>query len=197
MIDFLMGQIVAVEPQAVLLQVGGVGFYIHTPHADQFPVGQGCKVYTHLSVRDEEMVLYGFANQLSREYFRKLMTVTGIGPRLALNILSAARPEQLSAAIAWGDTSFLSSLPGIGKKTAQRMILELKDKLPPVQEAVAVQPAAQEADHQLWSDVREALLSLGYREAEVAAAVKAVREEGQNLDLDQIIKRALQTMGSR
>lgn len=130
MIDFLRGQVVHLETEYIVLDVHGVGYRVFCPNPYAFAKTEGpVTVYTHHHVREDAMQLFGFPTREEQRLFRKLIEVSGIGPRVALGILGGGTPDHVVSAIYQENISFLVKLPGIGKKTAQRMILDLKDKL--------------------------------------------------------------------
>lgn len=171
MIAGLRGHVETKTADSLLIDVGGVIYRVGTSATtltDAGNPGDGIRLYTHLFVREDQMTLYGFASPDELRVFETMIGVTGIGPRLGCAILSHIRTDLLYDAIQTGNADFLATVPGVGKKTAARLILELKGKLPAdLAPAVAAIPVA-ERDH---SDVIEALRSLGYTTAEAHAAV--------------------------
>jgi len=199
MIDFLRGSVVGVDEESIVLDVGGVGYRVYCPAPYRFrPSEAPILVYTHLHVREDEWVLYGFAQLPERTLFRQLLTVSGIGPKLALSMLGAASCEEIAAAIAGEDVTLLTRLPGVGKKTAQRLIVELKDKVevPLVPAAAAADgPAAVIPQGGVWREVADALLALGYKEAEIRTILRELSQqqaEEREISLDQALRCALQ-----
>ena len=168
MIGRLSGKLVGKHPPQVLLDVGGVSYEVDVPMSTFYGLpatGEPCTLFTHLVVREDAHVLYGFATLEERAAFRQLIRISGVGARTALAVLSGLSVADLAEAVAMQDGSRLVKVPGIGKKTAERLLLELKGKL-----ADALPGPAQERP----SDVVNALLGLGYSEKEAAAAVKSV-----------------------
>jgi Holliday junction DNA helicase RuvA len=149
------------------------------------------KVFTHMHVREDNIALFGFATSEELWLFETLIGVTGLGPKLSLALLSAMSPEQVTTAIATGNADMLDMVPGIGKKVANRIILELKDKIGAGWAAAPATKAAQEN-----SDVLAALTSLGYSAAEAVKAVGALPADGE-LELEEKIKLALQYLGGK
>ncbi|TNJ67646.1 Holliday junction branch migration protein RuvA [Paenibacillus hemerocallicola] len=203
MIDFLRGKVAHREHDFAVIDVHGVGYRVFCPNPYALPdKPDETTVYIHHHVREDAILLFGFGSREEQSMFRKLIDVTGIGPKVAIGILSGARPEAVVAAIQQENVAFLMKLPGIGKKTAQRIILDLKDKLAAVSagfddRALSMQdtgmPAA--AGTGAWAEAKEALLALGYTEAEADRAwpsVKAKAKEGDSSDA--LIKLALQTL---
>lgn len=157
---------------------------------EQSPV----QMLTYLHVRDDALQLYGFSEESERQMFRQLIGIGGIGPRLALTILSGLTVQELAQAIITGDVQLLTGIPGVGKKTAQRIVLELKDKIEEVGEVQKVEEfaAASPQVQDKWNEAIQALLSLGYRQADARKSVNKVsRNHPDNLPVEDIIKLAL------
>jgi len=193
MIHFLEGVVAATGPDYVVLNVSGIGFLVKTPShtaEDVGNVGTDAALHTCLMIRDDNPVLYGFGSADERALFLELTTVSGVGPRLALALLGAMRPDELASAIVAGDTVALSQVPGIGKKIAARVCLELASKLDAYIGTGTV--GAQLADGELV----EALTALGYT---VREAVDVARKVGADAatPLEQRIRKALQLLSSR
>lgn len=192
MIAFLTGRIAEKGAGHVVLDVGGVGFHIamSTGSLAALPAeGDSVTVRTHLQVREDELSLYGFENADEKALFEKLITVSGVGPRVALSALSSFRPSALAEAVAREDVTLLSSISGVGKKTAQRIIIELKDKLGVPDLAGAATGAAAS----MHAEARDALLSMGFSAAEVATALD--KYEGAPNDSQALLKHALRRLG--
>jgi Holliday junction DNA helicase RuvA len=172
MIAGVRGKIAGQGDDYVLVQVGGVRLLIYAPRSTLSRVGelgQEADLFTHLHVREDILALYGFATEAEREFFELLMTVSGIGPRVALNILSAASVDVLRSAIANDQMDVLRSVPGIGKKMAEKLVFSLRDKV-----GVALPAAAARELTAVDNEVVAALLSLGYSAMEARAAVAAL-----------------------
>ncbi|MFH0071039.1 Holliday junction branch migration protein RuvA, partial [Peribacillus sp. NPDC056705] len=174
MIDFLRGQVVHLESEYIVLDVQGVGYRVFCPNPYAFAKTEGIvTVYTHHNVREDAILLFGFPSRDEQKLFRKLIEVSGIGPRVALGILGGGSPEHVVSAIYQENISFLVKLPGIGKKTAQRMILDLKDKLEGFGNAAihtglfALHEMEEQHDDSAWSEAREGLKALGYTDSEL------------------------------
>jgi len=190
-IAFLTGRVAGKAPTFALLDVGGVGYRLlmSTRSLSALPAeGDHVTVHTYLHVREDELTLYGFESEQERALFEQLITVSGVGPKVALAILSSLQPDALMSAIAHDDVALLSSVPGIGKKTAQRLVLELRDKLdlPDLSNAVSGAPAV------AVSEARDALLSMGFSPAEAAAAL---RDAAPGAATETLLKAALKTLG--
>jgi holliday junction DNA helicase RuvA len=189
MIGRLVGTLAAKAPPQVLVDVHGVGYEVDVPMSTFYglpALGQPVTLLTHFVVREDAQLLYGFATETERATFRELVKISGVGPRTALAILSGLPPADLAQAVAAQDTGRLVKVPGIGKKTAERLLLELKGKLGP-DLAVPAGPAASEAQN----DIVQALLALGYNERDAKAALKALPED---VGVADGIKRALKSL---
>lgn len=200
MIAFVRGRVAALWPQAVTLDVGGIGYRIEVPlpvRAQLPAVGEECLLHTSLQVREDAMSLYGFAHPDELALFELLMTVSGIGPKVALALLSALRADELRRAIVLADHKALQAAPGVGKKLAQRLVLELKDKLGAPDDLAPVAAAAPAADGLggAGDTALAALVSLGFARAEAAAAVTAVAADAPDLTVEEIVRRSLQRLG--
>lgn len=194
MIASLTGKLESLTADGAVINVGGVGFRVYLPTGALSALGMpgnDVKVYTHTHVREDNISLFGFATVEELWLFETLIGVTGLGPRLALAILSALTPEQVTTAIVTGSTDMLNMVPGVGKKVASRIILELKEK---IGAGWVAAPAAQAAQEN--ADVLAALTSLGYSAAEAVKAVGALPADS-DLTLEEKIKLALQYLGGR
>ena len=201
MIDFIEGLVAdKAQGELVMMSAGGVGFLIlcsNTTLAAAPAKGEKWRCYTVLNVREDAMELFGFATKQERTMFKKLCQVTGVGAKTALGILSALPLRDLSVAIVTGDVTSLTRAPGIGKKTAQRIVLELKDKVEQQDVSAApgaAAPAAVSGAAGVLREAQAALQALGYTSAEAARAVNQVRDQADTVD--QIIMLALRQMGS-
>ena len=172
MIDHLRGRLVSKSPEGVVVEVGGVGFAVQVPLSalERLPaVGTEVHLHTHLHVREDALQLFGFSCREDRDLYLRLTGISGIGPRLALGILSGTTAERLRLAVESEDVAALARLPGLGKKTAAKVIFELKGRLP---RSGAEEPAA--AEDRLFGEALSALTNLGYRKAEAETALRAV-----------------------
>lgn len=170
MISFLRGRVHDKQPNRVTVDVGGVGYEVHVPLSTFYNLGdEGAEVSlrVHTHVREDALQLYGFLTELERQLFERLISISGIGPKLAIVVLSGMETRDLVAAVQRADVARLTTIPGIGKKTAERLLLELRDKL----DAVLAAPAAARGDGNV-GDVANALIALGYNEKEAAWAVR-------------------------
>lgn len=192
MIASLKGVIDAISKDSMIVNVNGIGFKLSVPTSvlsELGVVGREIKLYTHMHVREDDLSLYGFGSLDELRLFETLISVSGLGPKTAMGMLSAMSADQLAMAIASGSVEMLTTIPGIGKKTADRLILELKDKVGGVMISTPAGRATQEN-----ADVVTALVSLGYTAQETARAVNAL-PTGQKLKLEEKIKLALQYLG--
>lgn len=198
MFYYVKGKVAHLAPNLAVIDCGGGGDACRTTSytLSALQVGQEGTLYTHLNVREDAMDLYGFATENERSCFQMLIAISGVGPKAALSILSAANPEGLATAIITGNEKALMVAPGIGKKTAQRIILELKDKL-----AKGQLPTAEESyggtgitviPQDKVSEATAALAVLGYQPAEITTALKGLDLEG--LSLEELIRQALKKM---
>ena len=185
MIGSLRGKLAAKTPPQLLLEVGGVGYEVEAPMSTFYrlpPVGQETRLLTHLVVREDAHLLYGFATLDERTAFRRLIRISGIGARTALSVLSGLSVGDLADAVARQETARLVKVPGIGKKTAERLLLELKGKLDEVASPSGQSPS---------SDVLNALLALGYSEKEAQASA---RDIPAGLPVAEAIRAALKAL---
>lgn len=197
MIASLRGTISHIGADHLIVEAGGVGYLVFAPRTvlgAVGAVGEQAFVHTMLIVREDSMTLYGFATREQRSLFESFLAVSGVGPKVALSLLSSGEPDELRAAIAHGDTARLGRVPGIGKKTAERLVLELKGKLDlkglPAPAAGAT-PAAIAANNEL----AELLVSLGYSGAEAASAIAALPADAPG-ELEERLRLALRYFGS-
>ncbi|WP_249605090.1 Holliday junction branch migration protein RuvA [Chromobacterium sp. IRSSSOUMB001] len=196
MIGRLSGNLIEKLPPQVVLDVNGVGYEIDVPMTTfyQLPaLGQKTTLFTHLVVREDAHLLFGFASKEDRQTFRQLVKVTGIGAKIALAILSGMTTDDLAVAVASEDIKRLSAVPGIGKKTAERLVLELRGKLATGSNLTAPGGLAFVATPDEKGDIVNALLALGYNEKEAAAATKGLPadvtvSEGVRLALKSLMK---------
>ncbi len=196
MIGYLRGTLAEALPTQVVVEAAGVGYEVFIPLSsfDKLPVPGGeVKLLTHLSIRDDAHVLYGFMTDGERDLFRLLIRhVSGIGPKIALNVLSGTTAASLRAAVAEGDVKALSSISGVGKKTAERIVVELKDKLgdEPVEPSSA---SAKSADDQKLADAEAALIALGSKPKDAQEAIRAAAAMlGPDKPVDELVRAALQ-----
>lgn len=196
MYAFIEGKLEEKRQGEIVVNAGGVGYQLicsASTVAEAPQAGERFRAYTYLSVREDAMDLFGFATKEERTMFLKLCSVTGVGARTALGVLSSMPLRDLSIAIATGDTGALSRAPGIGKKTAQRLVLELKDKVEAGEITSGAGQAVPAAAMGAQQEAVAALMALGYSSAEAARAINQV--QGQSDKTDQLIMLALRTLG--
>ena len=187
MIAFLDGELLEKNVGRVVLNVGGVGYELAVPTsvlAGLPGVGERARLHTRMVVREDSMTLYGFASTDERELFDLLTGVTGVGPKVGLAFLSALQPEALRRAVVAGDADTLTVVPGVGKKVAQRVVLDLRDRMGVEGDLIVGGPLA---------DVREALLALGLTPQEASGALNGL--EVDDRPVDELLKEALQRVG--
>jgi Holliday junction DNA helicase RuvA len=191
MISTLKGTVIDKGENFLVVETGGLGFKIHLPASllERWgAMGRQVQLFTHLHLRENEVSLYGFETRNELSFFEALLGVSGIGPKVALGALSGANVDALRSAIAAGDSDYLTQLPGIGKKTAQRIILDLRGKLE-VEELIPA-PVLSSVDE----DVLAALLSMGYNESETRAALASLPQE--EMPVEERLLLALRYFGS-
>ena len=198
MIAHLRGSILEKHPNRIVVDVNGVGYDVFVPLSTFYGLGEAgaaiaLRIHTH--VREDALVLFGFATLLEQELFERLIGVSGIGPKLALAVLSGIEPQEFIRAIERGDLARLTAIPGVGKKTSERIVLELKDRLPRAQVAAAIGGAAAAPEVPiLRDDVVSALVNLGYhRPLAEKAAEAAIKAAGSSADagFERVLKQAL------
>ncbi len=188
MLEYLTGHVQSVTEEAAVISLGGVGIRVQMTTADLAKLRGEVTVYTVLQIRDEDVNLYGFSTERGRELFNGLLSVGSVGPKLALGVLSFHSADSLERAIATGDADALSLVPGVGKKTAARIVLELRDKLGVIAEPVTAAAGGNSA----LSEVREALKGLGYSPQEVQDALTSLPADG---DAPTLLRHALRALG--
>jgi Holliday junction DNA helicase RuvA len=191
MIAHIRGKLLVKHPNQAVVETAGVGYdvTISVPTFSDLPaVGTEVALHVHTHVREDVIALYGFLRSSEKLLFEKLITVSGIGPKLAITILSGMAADEMVGAIRGNDVARLTRIPGIGKKTAERMVLELRDKLPEVSPTAArVVPTLNATEE----DVLSALVNLGYQRAAVEKALAGVARAGDTVSFDQMFRAAL------
>lgn len=196
MIGFLRGVLLRKNPQELLLDVGGVGYRVLVPISTFCRLGElgaQAQLQIHTHVREDQLVLYGFATATEQELFEKLIAVSGVGPKLALGVLSGIEADDLVHAIKANDVARLTRVPGVGKKTAERLILELKDKIGALSTA-ASEPAPPSPKR---ADLLSALANLGYSAAEADRAAAEVLRAQPEAPLGDLLRAALRVISRR
>ena len=200
MISYIKGPLVEIEGDIIVVEAGCVGYNIRVPLSllDGLPdIGSEVRIYTYLQVREDAMSLYGFLNRQDLKMFRLLLGVTGIGPKGALGLLSVMSPDDLRLAIISGDAKAISKAPGIGSKTAQRLILDLKDRIPAEQIVSMIEKKSEEhgtgGGGAVGKEAVDALVALGYSAMEATKAVRQV-EILDGMTAEQVLKASLKYM---
>jgi Holliday junction DNA helicase RuvA len=193
LIAYIRGRVLEKHPQRVIVDVNGVGYDVQVPLSTFYSVGESgtdvtLRVHTH--VREDALALFGFATPLELELFERLIAINGVGPKLALAVLSGIDPAELVRAVRVQDVARLTTIPGVGKKTAERIALELRDKLPKGLAADVTRPRAPEDE--LKDDVISALLNLGYQRAAAERVIDKAAGEGGSFQ--DVLKRALRML---
>jgi Holliday junction DNA helicase RuvA len=197
LIAHLRGRILEKHPNRIIVEVNGVGYDVSVPLSTFYGLGEpggeiALRIHTH--VREDALALYGFASLLEQELFERLIGVSGIGPKLALAVLSGIEPLELVQAIERGDLARLTAIPGVGKKTSERLVLELKDRLPRVRPA-AVAVGGEPHAPALRDDLLSALTNLGYHRPLAEKAVEsALRAAGPDAGFERTLKQALREL---
>ena len=195
MIAFLHGRLAEKHPNRLIVDVNGVGYDVFVPLSTFYGLGEAgsdiaLRIHTH--VRDDALLLYGFATRLEQDLFERLIGVSGIGPKVALAVLSGIEPQDLIRAIQRSDVARLTAIPGVGKKTSERIVLELKDRLPVVQTERPGSTDTAPPEAAVADDVVSALVNLGYHrplaEKAAASAVKAAPDAGFERTLKQALR---------
>src|SRR6185312_3651523 len=190
MIAHLRGKLLAKHPNQAIVETGGVGYdvAISVPTFSDMPAqGSEVALHIHTHVREDQIALYGFMRPAEKTLFEKLLTVSGIGPKLAITILSGMAADEMTGAIRGNDVAKLTRIPGIGKKTAERMVLELRDKLPKAEADTASVPVITPVEE----DVLSALVNLGYQRPVAEKALTVATRNGGNKSFEIIFREAL------
>ena len=195
MIAHLRGRILEKHPNRLVVEAGGVGYDVFVPLSTFYGLGEpgtdiALRIHTH--VREDQLSLFGFSTVLEQDLFERLIGVSGIGPKLALAVLSGIEPVELVRAIERGDVARLTAIPGVGKKTSERIVLELKDRLPPAQVVAVAEGGVDDRAPRVRDDLLSALMNLGYHrplaEKAVEAAIKTTPDGGFEGTLKQALR---------
>jgi len=198
MIGFLRGRILDKQPNLLIVDVQGVGYEVHVPLSTYYDVGESgtdvaLRIYTH--VREESLQLYGFLTTLEQQLFQRLIAISGIGPKLAVAVLSGIEPGDLVSAVQRSDLARLTGIPGVGRKTAERIVLELKDRLAHLAVPVGSgAPVAAPPGERLRDDVLSALQNLGYHRPLAEKAIDATLPAAGDTTFEQALKAALREL---
>ena len=194
MIGSLIGLIKDKKPSLVLLEVSGVGYEVHIPLSTSFQLpnnGESTFILTHLVIRDDQHTLYGFATEEERKLFRTLIKISGVGAKMALTILSGINVNGFVQSVINGDVDTLVHLPGIGKKTAERLIVEMKDKIQDVTDSPELTGSAA-SDNNMLLEARNALVNLGYKSSEARKILDKIDTTG--LEVEELLRQALKSL---
>ena len=194
MIAFLRGRVLDKQPNRIILDVSGVGYDVQIPLSTFYEVGEegtevSLRIYTH--VREDALQLYGFISDVERQVFERLIGISGIGPKLAIAVLSGMDSRELIVAVQRADVARLTGIPGIGKKTAERIVLELKDRLTQLAASAVVGPAAPSTGDRLRIDLLSALQNLGYHRQQVERVITSVTSAADASAADVTFEQAL------
>ena len=200
MIARLRGTLVDKSPSRLVIEVGGVGYDVQIPLSTFYPLGEPgadvvLRVYTH--VREDALALFGFGTPLEHQLFERLIAINGVGPKLALAVLSGIEPSELIRAVRSQDVVRLTKIPGVGRKTAERIALELKDRLPPVPGEGEPGPPGSAAEDEQRSDLLSALLNLGYPPGPAENALDTALAGTPHGTFEQVLKAALRGLMRR
>jgi Holliday junction DNA helicase RuvA len=196
MIGFLEGRLIRSRPDQVLLGVGGVGYAVHVPLSTFYEIEKlgpsaTVRLFVHTHVREDALALYGFFSEREQALFEKLIAVSGIGPRLAQVVLSGMAPDDLLKAISTGDVARLTTIPGVGKKTAERMVVELRDRM---KDVAALAPGERTATVAPEDDLLAALVNLGYKQVHAERVVAQVRQDLPDAAFADLLRQALKRL---
>jgi Holliday junction DNA helicase RuvA len=197
MIAFLRGRVLEKHPNRVIVDVGGVGYDLAVPLSTFYTAGEpGAEIMlrVHTHVREDQLALYGFATPLELAVFERLISISGIGPKLALAVLSGIEPRELVTAVQRGDVERLTRIPGVGKKTAERIVLELRDRLPKAMEAVATGAPPPAPGEELREDLMSALINLGYHRQAIDNALNRILKDQSESSFQDILRLALKDL---
>jgi Holliday junction DNA helicase RuvA len=197
MIAFLRGRVLDKHPNRLIVDVQGVGYEVHVPLSTFYDVGDegadvALRVHTH--VREDVLQLYGFLTLLEQQVFERLIGISGIGPKLAIGVLSGIDPRELVGAVQRSDVARLTAIPGIGKKTAERIVLELKDRLQQIAAPAAGAAPPLSPEDRLRADLVSALVNLGYHRPQAEKTVESTLHSGGELGFEQALRRALKDL---
>jgi len=193
MIGFLSGKIRYSGEQTVIIEAGGVGYEVFLGGDDLEVSDQVVSLWIYTYVREDQITLYGFRELMGKKLFLLLVTVNGVGPKLAMAILTQLRPQELLDAMTYGNVKALCKVSGVGRKVADRLILELKDKLGQLLDLYQPSEASSKEAYSVWQDLGAALSGLGFPETKIRNVVKLARENhsGQTADINVLLKYAL------
>lgn len=199
MIAHLSGSLFSKTTQSVIIEAGGIGYEVYVPLSTFYALpekDEKVSLHIHTHVREDALLLFGFSSKLEKDIFVMLTSVSGIGPKLSINILSGIEPQDLLKAIASGDAARLQAIPGVGKKTSERIVLELKERALRVLESEEISPVSlpEIEDKQLVDDAVSALVNLGYPSKSAKPAIEKAQSAIEELTLESLIREALKIL---
>jgi len=197
MIAFLRGRVLEKQPSRIIVDVGGVGYDLAVPLSTFYTAGDAgaeivLRVHTH--VREDQLALFGFATALELAVFERLIAISGIGPKLALAVLSGIEPRELVAAVQRGDHGRLTRIPGVGKKTAERIVIELRDRLPKAVEAAGAGAAVPAPGDAMRDDLISALTNLGYHRQSIDQVLERLSGRTDAVRFEDVLRSALKEL---
>jgi Holliday junction DNA helicase RuvA len=197
MIGFLRGRVADKQPNMLIVDVQGVGYQVHVPLSTFYEAGDTgaeitLRIYTH--VREDALQLYGFLTDIERQLFERLIGISGIGPKLAITVLSGMEPRDLVASVQRGDVARLTAIPGVGKKTSERIVLELRDRLGQLPGFVPVEAAPSNGADRIRIDLLSALQNLGYHRPQAEKAIDATLQTMSEPTFEHALKAALREL---
>ena len=197
MIAFLRGRVLEKQPSRIIVDVGGVGYDLAVPLSTFYTAGDAgaeivLRVHTH--VREDQLALFGFATALELAVFERLIAISGIGPKLALSVLSGIEPRELVAAVQRGDHGRLTRIPGVGKKTAERIVIELRDRLPKAVEAAGAGAAVPAPGDAMRDDLISALTNLGYHRQSIDQVLERLSGRTDAVRFEDVLRSALKEL---
>lgn len=199
MIAQIRGRLTQKTPGSVIVETNGIGYQLFVSLSTFYDLpdsDQSVQLYTHTHVRQDLLQLYGFSTPLEKELFQILISVSGIGPKLALNILSGISPQELLASLCSGDVARLLSVPGIGRKTAERMLIDLQEKARRIEYRVVLPRTERRRGDEIADDVLSALVNLGYKKSQAEKAVESVLRQGTEATLEEVLKASLKFLST-
>jgi Holliday junction DNA helicase RuvA len=197
MIGRLRGTLAEKQPSRVIVDVGGVGYDVQVPLSTYYGLGEpgtGVSLRIHTHVREDVIALYGFATAIEHDLFERLIAISGVGPKLALAVLSGIEPPDLIRAVRLQDVARLTAIPGVGKKTAERIGLELKDRLPSSLQAIGQAEVETAPEDQMRTDLVSALLNLGYQRSAAEKAIDKELNAAPEAGFEQVLRNVLRAM---
>jgi Holliday junction DNA helicase RuvA len=191
MIGYLTGNLISKKPTQILLDVGGVGYLVNISIStfDKLPdKSENVSLFTYLNVREDVLDLYGFFTRAEKDMFELLISISGVGPKLAQSILSGIELDELTEALKTGNLGRIVAIPGIGRKTGERMIVELRDKIGALAEQIM---SVDDKNYSMHTDAVTALTSLGYNRKVAERTIRAIQESNSTIEIEELIKSAL------